>query len=161
MAVGEQYAVEEISLGSLVELAGSLIELAPRCSFIGWQDPYAQYLGDLVAYCPGWGRFDAECTGSGEVVLGHRQVSAITEVASRSGYLDRDIMLRLHAREMTPRQVAAWEERPGLPETIEVAYGVPWLLDSRGERAPRAKQRAWAAVIDRQHEEAALSLIHI
>jgi hypothetical protein len=76
VAVGEQYTVEEISLGSLKELAGSLTELAPRCSFTGWQDPFGQDLGDRVAYCPRWGRFDGECTGSGDVVLDHEQISA-------------------------------------------------------------------------------------
>ena len=154
LAVGQQYTAEEMYLGSMRELAGKLIALAPRCSFTGWQDPFEQYLGELAAYCPEWGRFDADCTGEGRVVLSHQEITAVTEDANR-GYLARDTMLGLHCADMIPAQVTAWQSRPGLTEAIEVAYGVPWQQHATGANPPQAKKLAWAAVIDRQHQEAA------
>jgi hypothetical protein len=156
LAVGVQYVDHESSLGSMYELAGKLIDLAPRCSFFGWQDPFEQYLGYRVAYCPRWGRFDADCTGYGDVVLGHQAITAITDDPGNA-YLARDTLLRLHGAEMTPEQLATWQARPGLPEAIEVAYGIPWLQHAKGIKAPKVKRQAWAAVIDRQYQEAAVA----
>jgi hypothetical protein len=152
VAVGKQYVAQEIYLGSMRELAARLIDLAPGCSFRGWQDPYEQYLGEHVAYCPRWGRFDGDCTGGGDVVLGHQEV---TGAADHRGYLARDTMLRLHAGDMSPEQLAAWQARPGLAEAIEVAYGVPWHQHAKGIKPPKSKARAWAAIIDRQHKQVA------
>jgi hypothetical protein len=154
LAVGERYKTEEIVLGSMNELAGRLIDLAPRCSFIGWQDPFEGELGEFIAYCPRWGRFDGNCTGHGEVVLGHQELTAITDDPSNA-YLARDTMLRLHAGDMIPAQLAAWQSRPGAAEAIEVACGVPWRQHAKGIKAPKVKRQAWASVIDRQHQEAA------
>jgi hypothetical protein len=122
VAAGETCTVEEISSGSLAELAG---------------------------------RFDAERTGADHVVLGHRQVFAVTEAASGHGYLARNTVPRLHALEMRPRQATAWEERPGPAEMTEAAPGIPRLLDPRAAAALRAKHRAWEKVIDRGRGEAA------
>lgn len=155
VVVGEQYTTEEISLGSMTELAGGLISAAPRCSFLGWQDPYGGDTGDLVAYSPKWGRFDAECTSGGAVLLGPDGVQRLAADAAAQGYLDRDSVLRLNSEGMNQRDRAAWEAVPGLAEAIEVASGIPWLQDAAGTPVPRPRQLAWAAVIDREHETAA------
>ena len=52
LAIGQRYMTEEIALGSMNELADQLITLAPRCSFIGWQDPFEGELGEFIVYCP-------------------------------------------------------------------------------------------------------------
>jgi hypothetical protein len=41
---GEQYTDHEARLGTLAEIADRLIDAAPRCSFIGWEDPKYEYL---------------------------------------------------------------------------------------------------------------------
>ena len=153
VAVGKEYMAIEMTLGSMVELAARLIALAPRCAFIGWQDPFELYLGEFVAYCPRWGRFDADCTGEGGVVLAQPAITAITDAADPHGYHARDALLRLHAGDVIPAQLAAWQSRPGVAEALEVAYGVPWLQHAKGIKQPKAKRLAWAAVIDRLHQE--------
>jgi hypothetical protein len=155
VAIGEEYTVQEATLGSMTELAGRLISLAPRCSFLGWQDPYYSGAGDLVAYSPKWGRFDAECTAAGAVLLDPGRVQRLAADAAAQGYLDRDTVLRLHVEGMSKRDRGAWEAVPGLTEAIEVASGTPWLQDAAGTPVPRPRQLAWAAVIDREHEAAA------
>ena len=64
-------------------------------------------------------------------------------------------MLRLHAGDVIPAQLAAWQARPGLAEALDVAYGVPWLQHAKGIKPAKAKKIAWAAIIDRHHTQAA------
>jgi hypothetical protein len=133
----KQYTAERSSIGNMGRMAGDLIAAAPRCSFIGWEDPAMSgdgpVLGELVAYCPRYGRLDGECTGSGDVVLDARQIGALLDQAGQRGWLD--------AREI-----------------IEVACGNPWEQDTAGVKAPKAKRQAWLAIIDARQEARAKQL---
>jgi hypothetical protein len=138
LKVGETYDNNDVSAGSIQVLAGNLIASAPRCSFLGWEDPCmtgdGPVLGELIAYCPRYGRFDGECTGAGGVVLDCRQIEALITDARRD-----------------PRhQFDACDQ---IRMLTEVACGIPWHQDMAGVRAPRARRQAWLAVIDARHAE--------
>jgi hypothetical protein len=152
VAVGEEYTDDQASLGTMRALAGELIAEAPRCSFLGWEDPAISgdgpILGELIAYCPAYGRFDGECTANGDAVLLTHQALTLLHDAERLGWLDRDTMLRLHRGDLGPQSARAWEQRPGLREAIEVATAVPWRQDASGQRPARTTRLAWQAVID-------------
>jgi hypothetical protein len=134
---GEQYTAEQTSLGSMGRMAGDLIAAAPRCSFIGWEDPAMSgdgpLLGELVAYCPRYGRIDGECTGAGGVVLDARQIGALLDQAGQRGWLD-------------------------VREVIEVACGIPQEQDMAGVKVPKAQRQAWLAIIDARQDAQARQL---
>ena len=148
VAAGEEYTVEEISLGSEEELADKLIALTPRISFTAKQEPHYTAPGGIVAYCPQLGRFDGLVDTEG-VTLTPGGVLDLIDEADKAGYLDRDSVLRGGSPTVRPRR--EWEAKPGLRELIEVVGGIPWDRDLR--TVPRAKRRAWLAVIDRRWAE--------
>jgi hypothetical protein len=133
---GEMYGNDDISAGSIQSLADSLIAGAPRCSFLGWEDPCmtddGPVLGELIAYCPRYGRFDGECTGAGDVVLDYRQIDALITEARRD-----------------PRH--QFDAANQVRILTEVACGIPWQWDMAGKKVPKATRQAWLAVIDAQY----------
>jgi hypothetical protein len=157
LKVGEMYTNDGVAAGSIQSLADNLIAAAPRCSFLGWEDPCmtddGPVLGELIAYCPRYGRFDGECTGNGDVVLDGRQVLALVDDAERRGWLDRDHALRWQSTSRTPGVIRVSPDQPGLREAIEVATAIPWKRDLAGERPARAKRLAWLAAIDARAAE--------
>lgn len=68
-AIGERYMDPEMSCGSADEYAGNLMEAAPGASFVLWEDPAYQWLGDLRAYAPDLGLFAAQCDADGNPTL--------------------------------------------------------------------------------------------
>lgn len=100
------YEEDEVSLGAAYELAGRLIDAAPRCSFEILHDPFAGEVGDWVAYTPRLGHYQAGWCG--DVVLGWTEV---------------DTVLR------------QWAE-PGASTAavLAVAYGLPWDAELRARR---------------------------
>ena len=136
LEVGKMYDNNDVTPGSIQYLAANLIAAAPRCSFLGWEDPCmtddGPVLGELIAYCPRYGRFDGECTAASDVMLDYRQIDALITEARRDP-----------------------QRQPGATDQIriltEVACGIPWQQDMAGEKVPRATRQAWLAVIDARY----------
>ena len=124
--VGEQYTVEEISIGSATELAGRLIELAPRCSFWARQEPHYTCSGDLVCYTPKLGRFDGEVDNDGTVIKGRNEIARLLDEAEELGI------------------GGTWGQRA----VLDVAFGVPWLRERKPGNPDRATWKLWLKVID-------------
>ena len=124
--VGEQYTVEEISLGSATELAGRLIELAPRCSFWARQEPHYTGSGDLACYTPKLGQFYGEVDNDGTVVKGHSEIVRLLGEAEELG-IGGDL---------------------GQRAVLDVAFGVPWLREWKPGNPDRATRDLWIKLID-------------
>jgi len=138
LEVGKMYDSNDVTPGSIQYIAANLIAAAPRCSFLGWEDPCmlddGPVLGELIAYCPRYGRFDGECTAAGDVVLDYRQIDALITEARQD-----------------PRHESGAAGQIRI--LTEVACGIPWQRDMAGERVPRATRQAWLAVIDARYAD--------
>ena len=141
--VGEQYTVEEISLGSATELAGRLIELAPRCSFWARQEPHYTGSGDLVCYTPKLGRFDGAIDNDGTVVKGHHEVAGLVDEGVKT-------YIRDAGRGELDRLFFAPQE--AIEAVMDVAFGKPWLTS--GADVTEAQRKRWLSVIDTRWAEA-------
>lgn len=75
--IGEEYLNPDISCGSADEYGTWLIDAAPGCSFILWEDPAYQWLGSLWAYAPDLGSFTAECDADGTVTLSPDEIRGV------------------------------------------------------------------------------------
>ena len=99
VVLGECYQAYEVSCGTADELGGALAEL-PGISFVLWEDPQYQWLGDLRAHTPELGLFAAACDANGNVCLQPAELLAII------------------ARHETKAEIVA---------AVERATGKPWL----------------------------------
>ena len=86
LSLTEAYTAEEISCGSADFIAKELIEAAPGCSFVLWEDPKYEWLGSLNAYTPELGHFTAECDANGRPVY---TAAEITSMIAAAGDVDR------------------------------------------------------------------------
>jgi hypothetical protein len=137
----EAYTNEEIAPGAATEIGGRLIEAAPRCSFVMWEEPEFGGLGDLVAYTPRLGRFDGECTEGGCVMLDWDRVHSILAGLPPS-------LARAGVRE--PYRAEHYLTGTALIQaTLDVAFAQPWITDwqyaSGGEATPR--NVAWETIL--------------
>lgn len=135
---GEPYNVEQISLGSVAELAGRLIATAPKCAFTVRQDPYADSCGDLVSYTPALGRFDADVDGSGNVIINYQQATSLITEGITLYLQDEDA-----ASGDSGYLFGAPQEAVGA--VTDVAFGRPWLAP---DTATDVLRERWLAVID-------------
>lgn len=105
------YTADEITCGSAQEIAKALREAAPGASFILWEDPKYEWLGDLYAHTPALGEFTAECAESGEPVLNREQVTKVINDAAKDAPGTPGGMLRV------------------IRDAINRAMGGPWFDD--------------------------------
>jgi len=90
------YSNWDISLGSADHYASWLVDAAPGCSFVIWEDPKYEYLGSLFAYTPELGMFSAECDADGTPVTDGSAILQWVEEAEKAG---EDVATRIR-REM-------------------------------------------------------------
>jgi hypothetical protein len=124
VAVGIPYSVEQCSCGSAVELGERLIAEAPKCSFVARQDPAWSGLGDVLAFSPKLGKFQAEVDNEGTVIKDHRQIMNMLDDAATFG-IGGDL---------------------GQRAVLDVSFGVPWLEPCLEEA--EARRHLWVKVID-------------
>lgn len=101
VTIGEMYMQPEMSCGSAQEYGNRIMEAAPGASFVLWEDPKYEWLGDLVAYAPDLGVYSSECDANGtpvkfpselrEIVAGARDAvqSALDPVMTLTGDAER------------------------------------------------------------------------
>lgn len=66
LRIGDSYTVDEIRCGTAEEVADELRVRAPGASWVCWEAPKYEWLGDLYRFTPELGVFTAECDGDGE-----------------------------------------------------------------------------------------------
>ena len=101
----EMMTCYEISVGTGADLSAELVKVAPGASFLMWEDPAYQWLGDLYAYTPELGMFTCACDADGTPVMNASQVTRVIEATGGN------------AEQIT--------------EAIYKAMGDPWLDDWR------------------------------
>ena len=79
LVLGEGYCTNLGHPGEADEIATELIEAAPECSFVGWDDPVYEYLGGLVAYTKQLGEYSHSCDADGNPVLTGEEITKLLE----------------------------------------------------------------------------------
>jgi hypothetical protein len=84
LTIGESaYTSNLAHPGEADEISTELIDVAPDCGFIVWDDPAYEFLGGLCMYTPELGEFGAQCDADGNPQLtGEMVIKLIDELAA-------------------------------------------------------------------------------
>lgn len=104
--LGEEFEIQEISVGTIQGLAPTLVELDPGAIWVMSEDPKYEYLGEIAMYHPEPGLFLGDCDSAGLVVLNFEQIletdiftSPESDSYTLQGHLDaQDALYRLLGR---------------------------------------------------------------
>lgn len=108
----EAYTDDQMRVGSAREVAEALREAAPGASFVLWEDPAYEWLGDVFAYTPKLGMFSAPCDANAvPMFTGEQMRKLVSEATADVGASAGGIMLRK------------------IREAIDLATGAPWFAD--------------------------------
>ena len=118
------YACYEKSCGTSGEIAAALTAAAPGASFVLWEDPAYDWLGDVHAHTPALGAFTASCDANGQPVYTRAEVIAMMREAA-SG---EDVFTFMD-RKMGGPWLADWAAHGTPGNDAPVADAVPGLGD--------------------------------
>lgn len=112
LELAEPYTSHDIGVGAASDIASALIEEAPGCCFVLWEDPKYEWLGSLYAYTPELGLFSAACDAGGQPVLTRSEIAQLIADASEG---------------LSARQGGTMLRQ--ITEALGAATGEPWFAD--------------------------------
>jgi hypothetical protein len=118
LELGVQYTDDQGVVGHASAIASELVAVAPGASFIVWEDPAYEYLGEVCIYAPQLGLYRADCDADGEPQLSSQTILAI---------LDR-------VEQATPQAIVA-----DVRTAIDQATGRPWFQALTAAELDRTK----------------------
>lgn len=89
VVIGDRYGDDQCSGDLSEDIAARLIDEAPGAFFRTWTDPAYEWLGSLVIYQPGLGRFDANCDADGTPCFRSDEVEAMLAAYPSGNARDR------------------------------------------------------------------------
>jgi Protein of unknown function (DUF3145) len=116
LSLTKAYTARDFCCGCAPDVAGALRDAAPGASFVLWEDPAETWLGDLYAYTPALGEFNAECDCGGNPAWTPEAVKqAITQIMAATPSPSAETLLAELDSHMGVPWLADWQaHRPGL-----------------------------------------------
>lgn len=122
VTVGDRYLNPDMSCGSADTYADNLMEAAPGASFVLWEDPKYEWLGDLRAYAPDLGPYAAECDANGTPVLSPGEIRDVVAGAREAVQAALDPCMELDTDEIRAQYAV-----DVILAEIDKATGRAWL----------------------------------
>lgn len=110
------YTHPDAQAGTVIGLAEQLVEITPKISFIGWEDPGEDGFGAIRAYTGKLGPFEGICDSDGMVLNWRKPVL----IAIGQALTDRRRGRRLPVSEA---------DVDAIREAADMLYGEPWRRD--------------------------------
>jgi Protein of unknown function (DUF3145) len=100
------------------DIAAAMREAAPGASFVLWEDPAETWLGDLYAYTPELGEFNAECDCDGNPAWTPEAVKhAISQITAATPSPSAETVLAELDKHMGAPWLADWQAHRNDPES--------------------------------------------
>jgi len=132
----ERYFADELSCGTSGDIATALREAAPGASFVVWEDPKYEWLGEMHAYTPALGEYGAQCDSYGRPVFGWDEITPVLDEAAQAGEDARAALAKAMGRpwldEWDARRAAAEKQRQARLEARYRKYAVKFVVDTEG-----------------------------